>query len=354
MKRYNLIYRAIHHREVRPVPHVFFLKRRPPKQRTSLQATFFFCLLFGFVWCKSSNDLSKVPEIFQIPEGRFRASMCRAHSHNDYHQTDPLNSALQYGLKSVEVDVFPRQNGLWVAHTVFELNPNRTIDNMYIRPILDMLQKRSASSPQRKSLPSHGNRPIAFDGKGMARSTCPRGGSDTTILKMRLTDPDLDNLNFLVDFKGDADQSALLLQSALAPLRSYMSRVDRKGRFHQGKLTVLITGNRPNLESLISVNGDRFLFLDGRLGDVYANADSSLVPLVSIPWRQLRLARALGRAESYMRYVADKAHSQGKIVRIWGVPNRERFWSTMVNGGIDLLSIDDHAKFARFVERTSL
>lgn len=54
----------------------------------------------------------------------------RGHSHNDYHQKNPLQSALFHGLRSVEVDVFPFGGELFVAHTRLELDENKTIQNM--------------------------------------------------------------------------------------------------------------------------------------------------------------------------------------------------------------------------------
>ena len=54
----------------------------------------------------------------------------RGHSHNDYHQKDPLQSALLHGLRSVEVDVFPIDGELFVAHTRLELDESKTIDKM--------------------------------------------------------------------------------------------------------------------------------------------------------------------------------------------------------------------------------
>lgn len=54
----------------------------------------------------------------------------RGHSHNDYHQKNPLDSALSHGLRSVEVDVFPLEGELFVAHTRLELDEKKTIDNM--------------------------------------------------------------------------------------------------------------------------------------------------------------------------------------------------------------------------------
>lgn len=54
----------------------------------------------------------------------------RAHSHNDYHQKEPLMAALRHGFASVEVDVFPRGDVLLVGHTRLELNEKNTIDEM--------------------------------------------------------------------------------------------------------------------------------------------------------------------------------------------------------------------------------
>lgn len=54
----------------------------------------------------------------------------RGHSHNDYHQKRPLQSAILHGLRSIEVDVFPIEGELFVAHTRLELDEKKTIDNM--------------------------------------------------------------------------------------------------------------------------------------------------------------------------------------------------------------------------------
>jgi len=279
--------------------------------------------------------------------------MCRAHSHNDYHQVNPLSSALKHGLKSVEVDVFPRKNGLWVGHTVFELNPKRTIESLYIEPLLRIFKSEKDSNKEHQR--QHGlSYSQIFPTTPLSVNDYPRGGGGGGFdrrreLRARQRLPPVNDLNLLVDIKGSPDEAAKLLQAALSPLRPFLSKVDRKGVFRHGRLTVIVSGCRPCPASLQSSNGERFLFLDGRVKDIHANADTHLVPLVSLPWRHVRLARAVGRGESYMRRLSDKAHAQGKLVRIWGAPNHEKSWHKMVKGNIDLLSIDDHAKFARFV-----
>ena len=54
----------------------------------------------------------------------------RAHSHNDYHQDNPLDSAIRHGICSIEVDVFPIENKLLVGHSRFELEKELNIDEM--------------------------------------------------------------------------------------------------------------------------------------------------------------------------------------------------------------------------------
>ena len=56
----------------------------------------------------------------------------RGHSHNDYHQENPLESALRHGMRSIEVDVFPIENELLVGHTKFELEKAQNIDSMWV------------------------------------------------------------------------------------------------------------------------------------------------------------------------------------------------------------------------------
>jgi hypothetical protein len=295
---------------------------------------------------------------------RREPTMCRAHSHNDYHQADPLSSALNHGLKSVEVDVFPRQDRLWVAHTVFELNPEKMIDNLYIEPILNLYRQRKEprsdgdKEKERFEAMLARSNPLVVSRQFQApkkMNKYPRGGSDCRIqsqlkaTRNQVPIPKVDNLNLLVDFKGDAEKSTLLLKRALTPLHPFLSKIDRNGVFRPGRLTVLISGNRPSVSSLQATNGERYLFLDGRVNDVHANVRTDLVPLISLPWRHVRLARAVGLGERYMQRLTERAHAQGKLVRIWGAPNTVDAWTTQVRGNIDLLSIDDHVKFAQFV-----
>ena len=63
-----------------------------------------------------------------------------AHSHNDYQQQQPFQNAyaLQYG--SIEVDLYLSNNELLVAHTARDLPDHRTLEDLYLKPLLTYVQ----------------------------------------------------------------------------------------------------------------------------------------------------------------------------------------------------------------------
>jgi hypothetical protein len=179
----------------------------------------------------------------------------RGHSHNDYFQDQPLDSAIEHGLKSIEVDVFPRNDELLVAHTVFELDSEKRIDNLYLQPILAMLKRSGSATSDPGATEAQSHHPFP-----LARHRRSRRSMDSDSIEF-LVPPDSDSLTLLVDFKGDAEKSVSLLHQVLAPLQPYLSMVDKNGEFRRGKVTVLISGNRPKEEQLTHSSGERFLFI---------------------------------------------------------------------------------------------
>jgi hypothetical protein len=255
------------------------------------------------------------------------------------------------------VDVFPRGDDLWVAHTVFELDPQRTIGSLYIKPLLSMCQRAKAVNDLSNADLDEDH----HDRFQSRRQIWPRGGGKggdggggRTVgskgsFPVHLMNFESGVIHLLVDLKGNADLCVELLQRAVAPLKPFLSKIDKKGHFHQGKITILVSGNRPKDTSLVHhPSGERFLFLDGRQGDLKANTDTRLVPMVSLPWRDLTLSHVFGRGEHQMRNIVQRAHQQGKRIRIWGAPNREDVWLSMVKSNIDLVSVDDHHRYFQF------
>ena len=63
------------------------------------------------------------------------------HAHNDYKQTFPFWEAYQQGYGSIEVDIFLHNNQLLVAHEEAELDTAKTLEKLYLQPLLQCIRK---------------------------------------------------------------------------------------------------------------------------------------------------------------------------------------------------------------------
>ena len=61
--------------------------------------------------------------------------LIHAHAHNDYEHTHPLFDALDHGFASVEADIHLVDGQLLVAHSRSEVNPERTLQALYLDPL---------------------------------------------------------------------------------------------------------------------------------------------------------------------------------------------------------------------------
>ena len=66
-----------------------------------------------------------------------------AHAHNDYYHERPLLDALEKRFRSIEVDVFSKGDSLFVAHDRNEIEPGRTLRELYLEPIRRLVNMAS-------------------------------------------------------------------------------------------------------------------------------------------------------------------------------------------------------------------
>ena len=176
------------------------------------------------------------------------------HSHNDYWRRVPLFSAIEVGCIGVEADIWLFDNELYVGHSVASLTRNRTLDSLYINPLLGILSKQNPKStitPDNTSQP-HG----VFD-----------------------TDPE-QSLILLIDFKTPGSALWPHVQSALQPLREkgYMTRSNGT-QLIRGPITVVGTGNTPfDLVSSEETNPHHDVFFDAPLDGMYESTNSGDSP----------------------------------------------------------------------------
>jgi hypothetical protein len=275
------------------------------------------------------------------------------HSHNDYWRPIPLFSAIKAGCVSVEADVWLIDEELYVGHSTSALTPNRTLQNLYVNPLVDILEKQNPLTAFHpfKDHPLQG----VFD-----------------------TDP-AQSLVLLIDFKTDGSVTWPYVMSHLSPLRDrgYLSYYNGL-EVVSGPVTVVATGDAP-FDVLISNTTYRDIFFDAPLDemadgamepadnaehgrymqghgssstvmvepDIYNPTNSyyasvSFKESIGFPWRfhitseQLNLIRAQ----------INGAHRRGLKVRYWGTPGwprslRNHVWSVLSREGVDVLNVDD-------------
>ena len=163
-------------------------------------------------------------------------------------------SAIEAGCIGVEADIWLFEEELFVGHSVASLTRNRTLDSLYINPLLEILSKQN---PKLTMLPDDTSRPHGvFD-----------------------TDPE-QTLILLIDFKTSGQALWPHVQSALQPLRdkSYLTQLNGSGLI-RGPITVVGTGNTPfDLVNSKETNPYRDVFFDAPLDDMYEGTNSDDLP----------------------------------------------------------------------------
>ena len=59
------------------------------------------------------------------------------HCHNDYRLHSPFTTAYEAGMGSIEADVYCVKGELYVAHSPFQIKGKRTLDRLYLEPIVE-------------------------------------------------------------------------------------------------------------------------------------------------------------------------------------------------------------------------
>lgn len=236
----------------------------------------------------------------------------QAHSHNDYNRNCPLKDALRHGFTSIEADVLYIYGKLVVGHDM----PDQTF------PRLKPLQRQYLKPLWRRW------------------KRC-----DKEIYKGYEGD-----FYLWIDIKIYPNQSYRELRDLLYPYREMLNYYEN-GKFHPGKVTVILSGDRP-FEALLN-DTLQLMTLDGRPSDLAKNYPSHLMPFIS------ENASKVAEVESYdevdeeafmkINQFIKASHAQGKKTRLWATPEDENLWKKLLELKIDLINTDKLTKLQRFL-----
>ncbi len=224
----------------------------------------------------------------------------KIHSHNDYQQQTPFWNAYSNGLQSIEVDLILDKGSLFVAHDKEDIDGTRTLESLYLKPLVSALDLKIGSAK---------------------------------------------NLHFLIDFKGNPDASMKLL---LPLLKKYETTI-----FEQN-LVFIISGQKPALEDFITV--PNYVQIDYQSLEPLANkAIWDKVAMVSLNFRDYSVWNGKGRMVEGERLqvqeVINTVHQMGKSIRFWGTPDGKTAWKAFVDMGVDIINTDQPYQARTYLDR---
>lgn len=224
-------------------------------------------------------------------------------AHNDYVQPIPLFAAYQQKVGYIEADVFLEKNGLLVAHTRAEIDKEKTLEALYLKP----LQK------------------IISDNKGFAYA-------DTA---MRLV--------LMIDIKTEGIPTLDLL---VKRLKKY------PGLTGCPTFKIAISGNMP-APSQWNRYPD-FIHFDGRPGIDYTKEQLNRVGMISTSFKdytQWNGKGVLTKADKEkITAIINEVHKKGKKIRFWAAPDFNNAWTQFMYLGVDILNTDNVASLTTFIK----
>jgi hypothetical protein len=216
------------------------------------------------------------------------SAQVKVHSHNDYTRQNPFYDAVKEKMFSLEADVFLINDTLFVAHTKKEINPEATLEKLYLKPIAGLSKTKNFY-----------------------------------------------NFNLLIDVKESWQQTAPTLLKLL----------DKYSKFFKTSKTqvnIIITGNRP-ADSLYHTFPEYIKF-DGLPTESYKPIDLEKVAMVSVSFKKYAIWKGVGEIsmeeENKLKEVINSTHKLNKPIRFWSAPDNKEAWVYLRKLGVDIINTD--------------
>lgn len=222
----------------------------------------------------------------------------KIHAHNDYERKLPFWMAYMNGSSSIEADIYLESDTLYVTHRKREIVKNRTLENLYLKPLRQ-----------------------AF------------------LLQLDMEQ----NIQLLIDIKSDAHKT---LGKLLKVLKEYPDLTDNP------KVSLVISGNRPAPEEYNRY--PHYILFDYQSLDAIPNPVSEKVALISLNFRKYSKwdgQKVLDDEDiEKIKAIITKAHSFDKPFRFWGTPDTELAWKTFAELGVDYLNTGRPAACSNYIK----
>jgi alkaline phosphatase len=235
----------------------------------------------------------------------------RIHAHNDYHNRIPFFEAYRLGAGSIEADIVLQEGNLYVAHDVKEVQKDRTLDSMYLRPLQKLMGQKEKSSGNKKE------------------------NAERT-------------LQLLIDIKTEAEPT---LDKLVSKLSFYPGEVFAKNP----SLRIVISGNTPNPSRWSKYPS--FIHFDGRPNILYTPEQLERITMISDNFTSYSKWNGKGlipKAErEKLASLIASVHHQGKKIRFWASPDQVNAWKTLLTMGVDFIGTDHVDLLSAYIGKKS-
>lgn len=240
---------------------------------------------------------------------RSQYSTLNAHSHNDYENEIPFRLAYNNHFGSIEADIWVVEGDLYVAHYIKEIHPGRTLDSLYINPIVRTFREN----------------------------------------KGKVWKDNASTFQLLIDLKTSVAQTLHLLVEKLEQYPDVFNP-----RKNKNAIRIVITGNRPEPSEFR--NYPEFVFFDGNLEREYDKKQLKRIALYSENFKTFSTWNGRGdiieEERIRLQNAIDSAHSMKKKIRFWNSPDNPEAWNTFMVMGIDFINTDHIVELADYLNRT--
>lgn len=230
-----------------------------------------------------------------------------AHSHNDYEQGTPFFAAYHAHFGSIEADIWEVDGELFVAHDKDQIVAERTLDALYIQPIVSMFCENDGKAWKDKS----------------------------------------GTFQLLIDLKSPFETTLALLVEKL----SMYPRVFDPS-VNDNAVKIVITGNRPDPSQFEDY--PQFIFFDGSLGQDYTEQQRRRVALFSgnladfTRWKGEEQLK--DHEEQSIKQIVDSVHALSCKIRFWNAPDTPHAWQTLKNLTVDFINTDHIQQLEDFLK----
>ena len=251
-----------------------------------------FSLIF-LLWCVSTSCFAQYTTL-------------NAHSHNDYEQKTPFYLAYNAHFGSIEADIWAVNGELFVAHNRSQITPDKTIESLYLLPIVKLFRSNGGKAWKEGS----------------------------------------SGFQLLIDLKTEFEPTLSLLAEKL---KKYPDVFDPA--VNKLAIRITITGNRPKPEEF--KNYPAYISFDGNINKKYDASQLKRVALYSenlgnfTRWKGMDAIPE--KEETRLKQIIDSVHGIGKGIRFWNAPDTPAAWKTLMDLKVDFINTDHIPELSTFL-----